>query len=942
MRTVVFDVMGRTQHVDVKDVAGDDEFDGPMADAADAMQIGAPMPGVVDKVYAARRPGREGGRRALRHLRDEDGGQGQAPPGCRPLRRLPNRRGRAPRWSRAAARRDACGTRALERRTDGAPFPPRPRRHPRRRSPSAVRTASDPATAGGDQHGRTASRPRASLGDVRRRSLRCRHEGAGDRAVAAAPTARRKRPGEPTSELRDRASAPPATRQQVDAGRTGATGAYARPAPAAARARPSRTSAPWPRAAAAARRHGLRVASVATAGIVAASSPAVDGRHARRRRPLSAGSPPQPAGSFRTTCRHPRAAAAAATRPAAALGGIMMGLKAGRRRRRASAQALAGALARQPRRPRRQLLDGAPSAPSATLGRRRARARACSAAARKPRPASRATQPRARRAAQRARAAAAARGDLGGTVGARVRLRARRARLCASARRGEVGAPARRRRAQPREEGANARCAATEATASQHASGSATVCTRGNSRRARAPVDEPAARAAWRARGGASKRRHASSSGCASAGDAVLGQLKMTTRRAPAPTERRARPVACRRRVRLVDAAPCRRPCAVDRDLVSMATKAMVTTLKTCLTGRSSQHMALATANLSHAEQTARPPSTCSRADGGRPLARAADGSRQGRRSAARAALLRVSVGARASHDSARSARKRRQPTRSPTRDDRRGRPSRCAQLRRGRSPANRRRAGWPLPAAPEIARESASPARRRSSSAGRAACWQAKRDEHGPRAASPRLHVGHAVRRSTRSRRGRRSYGDRARAALGDCPSAARRARPANLGGWPPQPCIRPDRGGAKAAALIGTVGAQAHRRHRRASSDAGGDCAAGCRRRRGRGGGDGDAGGRAARVMPRRDAGRPRGGDAGGGDAADGGDWRRTARPAPGRRWPVSGMPGAAAPAATPGGGRARERARAHHARGGHFDGTDRAAPRLARGARCVAATG
>ena len=53
MRTVVFDVMGRTQHVDVKDVAGDDEFDGPMADAADAMQISAPMPGVVDKVFAA-------------------------------------------------------------------------------------------------------------------------------------------------------------------------------------------------------------------------------------------------------------------------------------------------------------------------------------------------------------------------------------------------------------------------------------------------------------------------------------------------------------------------------------------------------------------------------------------------------------------------------------------------------------------------------------------------------------------------------------------------------------------------------------------------------------------------------------------------------------------------------------------------------------------------
>mmetsp|Transcript_13785 Transcript_13785/g.44957 ORF Transcript_13785/g.44957 Transcript_13785/m.44957 type:complete len:1276 (-) Transcript_13785:333-4160(-) len=53
MRTVVFDVDGAEQHVEVKQPAAEGEFDGPMADAADPTHVPSPMPGVVEKVNVA-------------------------------------------------------------------------------------------------------------------------------------------------------------------------------------------------------------------------------------------------------------------------------------------------------------------------------------------------------------------------------------------------------------------------------------------------------------------------------------------------------------------------------------------------------------------------------------------------------------------------------------------------------------------------------------------------------------------------------------------------------------------------------------------------------------------------------------------------------------------------------------------------------------------------
>jgi pyruvate carboxylase len=51
MRTVVFEVNGKTEEIEVKEPAGADEFDGPMADAANKAHVGAPMPGNVEKVF---------------------------------------------------------------------------------------------------------------------------------------------------------------------------------------------------------------------------------------------------------------------------------------------------------------------------------------------------------------------------------------------------------------------------------------------------------------------------------------------------------------------------------------------------------------------------------------------------------------------------------------------------------------------------------------------------------------------------------------------------------------------------------------------------------------------------------------------------------------------------------------------------------------------------
>ena len=53
MRTVVFAVNGKEQHVEVKNPAAEGEFDGPMADPADATHVPAPMPGAIEKVFVA-------------------------------------------------------------------------------------------------------------------------------------------------------------------------------------------------------------------------------------------------------------------------------------------------------------------------------------------------------------------------------------------------------------------------------------------------------------------------------------------------------------------------------------------------------------------------------------------------------------------------------------------------------------------------------------------------------------------------------------------------------------------------------------------------------------------------------------------------------------------------------------------------------------------------
>ncbi|KAJ8599301.1 hypothetical protein CTAYLR_008844 [Chrysophaeum taylorii] len=50
MRTIVFDVDGREQRVEVKSPASEGEFDGPMADASNPNHVPSPMPGAVDKV----------------------------------------------------------------------------------------------------------------------------------------------------------------------------------------------------------------------------------------------------------------------------------------------------------------------------------------------------------------------------------------------------------------------------------------------------------------------------------------------------------------------------------------------------------------------------------------------------------------------------------------------------------------------------------------------------------------------------------------------------------------------------------------------------------------------------------------------------------------------------------------------------------------------------
>ncbi|CAM9750893.1 unnamed protein product [Pylaiella littoralis] len=53
MRTVSFTVGGAVQNVEVKDSVTGNDFDGPMADSGNAMEVGSPMPGVVEKVLVA-------------------------------------------------------------------------------------------------------------------------------------------------------------------------------------------------------------------------------------------------------------------------------------------------------------------------------------------------------------------------------------------------------------------------------------------------------------------------------------------------------------------------------------------------------------------------------------------------------------------------------------------------------------------------------------------------------------------------------------------------------------------------------------------------------------------------------------------------------------------------------------------------------------------------
>jgi len=50
LRTIIFDVNGQEQQVEVKDKAAEGEFDGPMAVQGNSAHVPSPMPGVVDKV----------------------------------------------------------------------------------------------------------------------------------------------------------------------------------------------------------------------------------------------------------------------------------------------------------------------------------------------------------------------------------------------------------------------------------------------------------------------------------------------------------------------------------------------------------------------------------------------------------------------------------------------------------------------------------------------------------------------------------------------------------------------------------------------------------------------------------------------------------------------------------------------------------------------------
>ncbi|CAM9310439.1 unnamed protein product [Ectocarpus sp. 6 AP-2014] len=50
MRTVSFTVGGAVQNVEIKDSVSGNDFDGPMAGAGNALEVGSPMPGVVEKI----------------------------------------------------------------------------------------------------------------------------------------------------------------------------------------------------------------------------------------------------------------------------------------------------------------------------------------------------------------------------------------------------------------------------------------------------------------------------------------------------------------------------------------------------------------------------------------------------------------------------------------------------------------------------------------------------------------------------------------------------------------------------------------------------------------------------------------------------------------------------------------------------------------------------
>mmetsp|Transcript_8407 Transcript_8407/g.13611 ORF Transcript_8407/g.13611 Transcript_8407/m.13611 type:complete len:175 (+) Transcript_8407:1-525(+) len=54
VRTVIFDVNGREQHVNIVDKPESDEFSGPMAKKDNEKHIGSPMPGQVEKMVVAK------------------------------------------------------------------------------------------------------------------------------------------------------------------------------------------------------------------------------------------------------------------------------------------------------------------------------------------------------------------------------------------------------------------------------------------------------------------------------------------------------------------------------------------------------------------------------------------------------------------------------------------------------------------------------------------------------------------------------------------------------------------------------------------------------------------------------------------------------------------------------------------------------------------------